>query len=83
MENLKEQIEAIVAKVKADPDFATKFQSNPIQALEEVMGIDLPEDKINELIDAVKAKIKLDDSGILEKLDDSGVLDKLKGFLNK
>lgn len=73
MENIKEKIEEIVNKVKNDPDFAKKFQEEPIKALEGVLGVDLPDDKINEIIAAVKAKIKLDDSNILGKL---------KGFFN-
>lgn len=68
MEELKEKIEEVVAKVKNDPDFATKFQEDPVKAAEEILGVDLPDDKINEIINAVKAKIKLDDSGILGKL---------------
>ena len=68
MENLKEKIEEIVNKVKADPSFATKFQEEPVKALEELIGLDLPDDKINEIIDAVKAKINLDESGILGKI---------------
>lgn len=68
MENLKEKIEEIVNKVKSDPDFDEKFQENPVKALEEVMGIDLPDDKINEIITAVKTKINLDESGILGKI---------------
>lgn len=68
MENIKEKIEEIVEKVKNDKDFAKKFKEEPIKALEEVIGIDLPDDKINEIIDAVKAKIKLDDSKIIDKI---------------
>lgn len=73
MENLKEKIEEVVTKVKNDPSFAQKFQAEPVKALEEVLGMDLPDDKINEIIDAVKAKINLEESGIL---------DKIKGFFN-
>ena len=68
MENIKKKIEEIVNKVKCDPDFAKKFQEEPIKALEGVIGVDLPDDKINEVITAVKAKIKLDDSNILGKI---------------
>ena len=68
MENLKEKIEEIVEKVKNDPSFATRFQENPVKVVEEIMGMDLPDDEINNMIDAVKAKINLDDSGILDKI---------------
>lgn len=73
MENIKEKIEEIVNKVKSDKNFASKFKEEPVKALEEVIGVDLPDDKINEIITAVKAKINLDDSKIL---------DKIKGFFN-
>lgn len=72
MDNIKEKIEEIVNKVKNDKDFAKKFKEEPIKALEDVIGIDLPDEKINEIITAVKAKIKLDD------LDN--VVDKIKDF---
>jgi len=68
MENIKEKIEEIVNKVKNDKDFAKKFQEEPIKALEDVIGVDLPDDKINEIINTVKAKIKLDDSKIVDKI---------------
>ena len=32
------------------------------------MEVDLPDDKINEIIDTVKTKITLDNSGILDKI---------------
>lgn len=68
MDKIKEKIEEIVDKVKKDPDFAKKFKDEPIKALEEVIGVDLPDDKINDIITAVKTKIKLDDSKILDKI---------------
>lgn len=68
MDNLKEKIEEVVEKVKNDPSFETKFKTEPVKALEEVIGVDLPDDKINEMVTAVTAKINLDNSGILGKL---------------
>ncbi|MGN7359837.1 hypothetical protein ACTHPF_18640 [Paenibacillus sp. SAF-054] len=37
--------------------------SNPVAAIESIIGIDLPDDQINALIDGVKAKITLDKAG--------------------
>lgn len=68
MENIKEKIEEIVNKVKNDKDFASKFKEEPIKAIEDVIGVDLPDDKINEIITAVKAKISLDDNKIVDKI---------------
>lgn len=68
MDFLKKKIDEIVEKIKNDKDFAKKFKEDPVKALEEVSELDLPDDKINDIITAVKAKIKLDDSKILGKI---------------
>ena len=95
MENLKEQIETIMNKMKNDPSFEANFKEDPVKAIENLMDIDLPNDAINDIITAVKAKIGLDESGILDKLgkidagdilgklgnsDDNGMLGKIKGL---
>lgn len=59
--DIKAKIEEIVNKVKNDKDFASKFTSDPVKAVEGVIGIDLPDDQINAVIDGVKAKISVDD----------------------
>ncbi len=68
MDNIKEKIDQIVEKVKNDKDFAKKFKEEPIKAVEEVIGVDLPDDKINEIVNGVKAKVNLDKSGIMGKI---------------
>ena len=78
MENLKEKIEEIVAKIKSDDGFASKFKSDPVKAVEEVIGVDLPDDKINGVIDAVKAKLTGDN--IKDTVSDIG--DKIKGLFS-
>ena len=65
MDNIKKKIEEVVKKVKEDKDFAKKFKSNPIKAVEDVLGIDLPDDQINKVIEGVQAKITLDNAGEL------------------
>lgn len=64
--DIKAKIDEVVNKVKADPKFAEKFKSEPIKAVEEVLGVDLPDDVINNIIDGVKAKVNVD--GIKNKL---------------
>ncbi|MBO5375506.1 MAG: hypothetical protein J6A52_01485 [Bacilli bacterium] len=71
---MKEKIEEIVEKVKNDKDFMNKFKENPVKAVEEVLGVDLPEEQINNIVETVKAKINLDEGGLL---------DKVKGIFNK
>ena len=63
--DIKAKIEELVNKVKEDKVFAAKFQKDPITAVEGVLGIDLPNDQIEKIIEGVKAKIKLDDLGAI------------------
>lgn len=72
---LKEKINEIVEKVKSDKDIAAKFQKDPISTIEGLIGIDLPNDQIKAVADAVKAKIDLDKLG--------GALGGLKGLFGK
>lgn len=59
--DIKAKIDEVVNKVKSDKGFAEKFQKEPIKAVEEVLGVDLPDDAIKNVIDGVKAKINIDD----------------------
>lgn len=62
-ETIKEKIEEIVTKIKNDDAIKAKFMSDPISAVEELIGIDLPNDEIEKIVEAVKAKIAVDDIG--------------------
>ena len=73
--DIKAKIEELVNKVKNDKDFAAKCKADPVKAVEGVLGVDLPDDQINKIVDGVKAKIAAD--GIGGKI--SGILDKLTG----
>ncbi|MBS7368856.1 MAG: hypothetical protein KIG62_01710 [Oscillospiraceae bacterium] len=64
--DIKAKIEEVVAKVKSDPNFASDFQKEPVKAVEKVLGVDLPDDVINNIIDGVKAKVNVD--GLKDKL---------------
>ena len=59
--DIKAKIEEIVNKIKADENFAQEFKADPVKAAEKVLGVDLPNDVINNVIDGVKAKINVDD----------------------
>lgn len=72
MMDIKAKIEEIVEKVKSDEDFANKFKSEPIKAVEGVIGVDLPDDQIQSVVDGVKAKIDL-----------GGIADKIGGLFGK
>ena len=69
MNEIKEKIEQIVAKLKADKTLLTRFKTQPVKVVEELIGIDLPDDKIQAVIDGVKAKMEIEDAK--DKLDDA------------
>ena len=68
---LKEKVDQIVEKIKSDKDIAAKFQADPISTVEGLIGIDLPNDQIEALVEAVKAKINLDKLGNLASCSES------------
>ena len=60
---LKNKLDEIVDKIKSDKNIAAKFQKDPIGTVEGLIGIDLPNDQLEALVDAIKAKISLDKVG--------------------
>lgn len=63
--DIKAKIEELVNKVKNDPKFLEDFQKDPVKAVESVVGVDLPDDEINKIVDGIKAKMTLDKAGDL------------------
>ena len=61
--DIKEKIEELVKKLTSDKKLLEKFEKNPLKVVEELIGVDLPDDMINKIIDGVKAKISLDKVG--------------------
>ena len=61
--DIKAKIEEIVKKLTADKTLMARFEKNPASVIEEYIGIDLPNDQVNQLVEGIKAKIKLDQVG--------------------
>lgn len=70
--DIKAKIDEVVNKVKSDAGFADKFKSEPIKAVEEVIGVDLPDDVVNNVVEGVKAKVNV-----------GGLADKIGGLFGK
>ena len=64
--DIKAKVDEVVNKVKSDPGFADKFKNEPVKAGEEVSGVDLQDDVINNVDETVKTKVNFD--GIANKL---------------
>ena len=63
MVDIKEKIEEIVKKIKADKDIAAKFKKDPIKTIEGILGVDLPDEMLEKVVDGVKAKLTGDQLG--------------------
>ena len=67
--NIKEKIEELVKKIQNDKDILAKFQKDPISTVEKLIGIDLPNDQLEKIVNGIKAKITADKVGdVLEGL---------------
>lgn len=73
--DIKEQITKAVDKITKDKKLQEQFQKEPVKALESVLGVDLPDDVVEQVIQGVKAKLTVDKV--------SGAVDTLKGFIKK
>ncbi len=86
--DIKEKAQELIKKIKADKNFAKKFRADPIDAVEELLDVDLPNDQVEKIIELVKAKVDLDAIGDLLDTDgdgkpDLGALGKLGGLFKK
>lgn len=70
--DIKAKIEELVEKVKNDKGFAEEFKADPVKAVEKAVGVDLPDDQINKVVDGIKAKVTVD-----------GLKDKIGGLFGK
>lgn len=61
MDNIKEKIEEIVGKLKNSEELAKQFKEEPVKAVEKILGVDLPDELIEKIVEGVKAKMTADD----------------------
>lgn len=64
--DIKAKVDEVVNKVKSDDKFAEKFKKEPVKAVEDVIGVDLPDDVVKNVVDGVKAKINV--GGVMDKI---------------
>ena len=61
--DIKAKIEEIVKKLMSDKNLMAKFERKPASVIEQLVGVDLPDQQVNQLVEGIKAKIKLDQVG--------------------
>ena len=75
LEQLKAKAETLIKSISADKDLLASFTKDPVGTLEKKLGIDLPDEQINQLIKMIK-----------EKLGEAGaktLMQKIMGFFKK
>lgn len=70
MDDVKQKVEEIVKKLKADPKALESFKTDPVKTIEGLSGIDIPDGVEDKVVAGVKAALAGD------KL--SGVADAVK-----
>ena len=58
--DIKAQITTAVEKISKDQALQEQFKKDPVKAVEQVLGVDLPDDVLNNVVDGVKAKLSFD-----------------------
>ena len=90
LSEILDKVDDVVKDLKKDDDLKEKFKKNPVKTLEDLTGIDLPDEKVKRVVKLIEAK--LDDADVEDKLadladkfDDVGdeLKEKLGGFLKK
>ena len=72
--DIMDKLEDIVEEIMKDKNLLAKFEKDPVSVIEKLIGIDLPNDQVEKVVKAVKAKMGA------EKLGDAlGGLGKLFG----
>jgi hypothetical protein len=59
-EMISDAVERVVKMLKEDKSLLKRFKEEPVKVLEEILDIDLPDEKIEEVITLIKAKMAAD-----------------------
>ncbi len=73
--DIKAKAEEIISKIKSDGNIKDNFEKDPVKTVEGILGVDLPDDVINNIVEAVKAKLSADSIG--------GIASKIGGLFGK
>ena len=77
--DIQKIINDVIAKLKEDDNLLENFKANPTKVLEKLVNVDLPDDKIDPIIEGILAKLKIDD--LAEKAE--SIMGALGGLFGK
>ena len=58
--DIKELIEKVVDAIKDSDTIKKQWEKEPVKVIEKFIGVDLPDEIVEKVIDGVKAKIAID-----------------------
>ena len=61
--DVKAKIDELVGKLQKDPAMLKSFQEDPIKTVENLTGVDLPDDQLKPLVAGIKTKLAASDLG--------------------
>ncbi len=73
--DIKATVESLIGKITGDGALKEKFQKDPLGTAKGLIGDNVPEETLRQVVDGVQAKLKLDDA--------DGLLGKVKGIFGK
>ncbi len=69
--DIKEKVTEVVEKIKNDPKLLAEFEKEPVKTVEKIVGMDLPDELIEKVLDGIKKgdiKEGMDIGDIMKKL---------------
>lgn len=63
--DIRGKIQQAAAKLMKDKSLRKKFDTDPVAVIEELIGVDLPDEIVNQIIAGVRAKLAQDKLGIM------------------
>jgi 1,2-phenylacetyl-CoA epoxidase catalytic subunit len=76
LKEVLDKVEDVVKELKNNDELREQFKDEPVETLEKLTGLDLPDEKVKKVVDLIEAKT--DDADVDEKLAALG--DKLEDF---
>ena len=52
--DIKEKVTEVVEKIKNDPKLLAEFEKEPVKTVEKIVGMDLPDELIEKVLDGIK-----------------------------
>ena len=62
---IKGKIETVAANLNKNKELRKQFDTNPTAVIEEIIGVDLPDEIVNQIVAGIRAKLAQDKLGCM------------------